>query len=193
VVDRQAVLPVGEGLEPAPRVAREPGHELAVGGRKRGPIDERPRGPAHQPRPDPGSRRLLAPACRLPRLLLDRDDDVTGAGLDHAANHLLAELAGLVPGKPADEVATRRKAESKGQREGRDGSHGHAEGSRTARPRKAKTPLSRAGSGRCTRPGASAGTSGDSPRPSRTPRPGRSRSRSGGPTSPSAGPVPWRA
>src|SRR5437870_1405062 len=191
------IFPVGERLEPAPRVARQPGHELAVGAREGVVIDERPRGPAREPRPDIGSRGLLAAERRLPRLLLDGDDDVAGAGLDHAAHDLLAELAGLVPRKPGQEVAdrcpeteARRNTQSGGEYEGRDGSHWHAESSRTACPGKAKTPVSRAGSGRCSRPGASGGTSGDSPRPSRTPRPGRSRSRSGRPTSPSAGRAP---
>src|SRR5207302_9875399 len=96
VVDRQMVLAVGERFEPAPRVAREPSDELAIGLRQRRAVDERARRPAGEARPHVGPCRLLAAERGLPRLLPDGNDDVPRARLHHTADDALAELAGVV-------------------------------------------------------------------------------------------------
>src|SRR5207244_7627729 len=118
VVDRELVLAVGERLEPAPGVAGEPGHELGVGARQPVAISEDPRRPARQPGLDVGLRRLLTAERGLPGLLRDGDDDGARAGLDPAAHHLLAELAGLGGREEAGDEAAGPGPDRPGRRPG---------------------------------------------------------------------------
>ena len=172
VVDGQDVLAVGERLEPAPGVAREPRDERLVGRGQRVPVDEQGRRPAGEPRADVRPRRLLAAVRRLPRLLPYRHDDGR------------APPARPGPRRPPHRARTAR-ARGRGRRR-RASATRTLQPRRRARARRARPDawppplrrrtglgkaISRAGSGRCSRRGASPGSPGGSPRPGRTCRP----------------------
>src|SRR5581483_1079424 len=125
------------------------------------------------------------------------------AGLDLAADDRVAELAPrLGPAEePREEVADAgapRRGRPGEQAETRrdDGERPHRRGNAFAERSgfvKETGDVSRGGSDRCTRRGASAGTSGDSPPRARMAPPGRSRSRSSPSTFRSARSRPSRA
>src|SRR5438309_109045 len=120
-VERAAdLLGIGPLLERLPK-------QLSGGQRQRVAIGEEPRRPARQPRLDVGLRRLLAAERGLPGFLPDRDDDGARAGLDPAAHHLLAELAGLGGREEAGEEVAGLGPDGAGREDAGEGEqHGEA-------------------------------------------------------------------